>query len=1093
MLMLFYYEKGAVMKIFMLLLLMLAFTARSEHIRQANVLLHIAPTNNIALPLSPTEKNYLSNKHQLRLGLLTEPSPPWRTQNYRGEFEGVSIDYSAIIADRLGLSLEAYHFGSLSEAKRALARGEIDLLADIDVTNCSSRFLCSSMYTENRPIIAVKKNQHSPIPADLADMEVAIAVDYLALENVQHTYPKARIRLYSNTQAALSAVAYGNKQVFLGGSETVGYNDFDGLRTERYALLPENKIGYLLNDNRQLLVSLINRAIASLTRSEIASIQQFWQPELLLSGENSLTLVLSDNEKKWISAHPQVNALIYDNNYSSPLAFVDDSGEIHGLAADILRIVELHTGIKFSFQRMETVKEMMDAVSAGNADLLSALVSSKPREPSILFTRQYITSPFALLTHKETEKIQHLADLRGKKLALIRGTSVADMVQKNYPNINIYWVESDKALLDSVAKRKADAGIMTLIFARYQINRHYHEQLKVVNTAGMTPAFISFAVGKHAPELRDIIDKVMMTIPPGQMNLLASRWRPESLVVHQSFWQKYQTWILFGMGLSALLIFFSLIWLFHLRRQVILRTRIQRQLDDQLTLLRQMVDGTPFPVWLRDRHGALTYCNQRYLAETASDWLHVKGTTLLEYQGNLTREEAVGVHQLLQQVIEQGKARFEDRNYQLQHQNGDQDSCTVFQWLQPWLDSEGNTCGVMGGWMDISNRQALLLELREMRDKAEASNRAKSTFLSTMSHEIRTPLNAVIGMLDMAIRQMKMGQQDLQALELAHDSAQSLIGLIGDVLDISRIEGGYHEFHPERVNLRSLVEKLRLVFGGVASEKNLQVVLQLSGDSEQDVEADPLRIKQILTNLLSNAIKYSDRGCVLLRLEQNWNVDLNQVHCVIEVEDNGIGIPLEQQAALFQPFAQAENRRAGTGLGLYISRNLCQAMQGSLTLRSQPGEGTCARAEFYLPAAVSPPAPEDMATAVTAARTKLTVLVVDDNHANRLLLSRQLTWLGHECETVGSATEALAQWHSEKFDVIITDCNMPVMNGYQLAAAIRLAEQKKSCNPVWIIGFTASALHEVSLSCKQAGMNDCLFKPCSLNAIAEALQKSLIV
>ncbi|WP_312663930.1 ATP-binding protein [Pantoea sp. CTOTU49201] len=292
-----------------------------------------------------------------------------------------------------------------------------------------------------------------------------------------------------------------------------------------------------------------------------------------------------------------------------------------------------------------------------------------------------------------------------------------------------------------------------------------------------------------------------------------------------------------------------------------------------------------------------------------------------------------------------------------------------------------------------------------------------------------------------------------------------------------------------QMNLGTLINQLLVIFNGLAIDKNLFLNKSLPVETIADVIGDPLRIKQILSNLLGNAIKFTDHGGVTLELRQEMDVNAGLVRYVIDVIDSGVGIDETQQKALFQPFAQADNRRAGTGLGLYISRNLCESMGGSLTLSSVVHQGTRVRAEFALPIAQNRAEPQKVAETVVRKGEPLKVLVVDDNAANRMLLAKQLAWLGHHAHVAVGGLEGFAMWQKHKFDVIVTDCNMPQMNGYQFTQHIREHEACTGQSAVYILGFTANAMHEIIERCLAAGMNGCLFKPCSINSLAEALNR----
>lgn len=1071
---------------YLLFILMLGVFVPAQG-KTLNLLMRASTDGITPLSLSEQDAQFLHDKKQLVMGVFSTESPPYGMTNVRDEYEGLSADYAGLIARELGLTLRIEQYPSLQQTLDALERGEIDMVPSLSEQTVGDRLLFSQNYAREQPVLGIRENDNAPLPLDLAQTDVAVAKAYLPLHVLRKYYPHANFRVYDSYQDALSAVSFGHARVYLGNSYSLSQNFLNNLRVVRYSQLPQKKISFALAEHSTTLLRLIDLALSGLPEEEKGELARIWQPDRVGMNQSLNMPAFTEDERKWMARHPVVNMVIFSADKAAPMTIIDPSGNLRGLVSDLIAVVTLKTGLRFDFETVDSTHELVNRVNSADVDMFASLTPSTQREQQVLFTRPYLRSTFALATRSDSDDIHSLPDLRGKRLAIVANSSVEGIVHARYPEIEIVTAQNTHDMMSMVARHDADAGIGILVMVDYQIKTHFQSKLKMVSAIGSSPAWVSFGVGRAEPELRSILDKVLLSIPPVEMEALANRWRPSDLVVYDSFWQRYQAVLITSIVFAVLLLLIVAGWGLYQRQIIRRKAELRRQLNVQLAQLRALVTSMPFPVSLRDQEGRLTYCNARYLVETGVHYDEALGKTMREHPGLRTPEQATFYHDQVMNVIKTGVPIVEDRRYDVWDNPDSSIGVTVYQWIQPFNDSEGQVVGVIAGWMDISEREALFAELREAKERAEDASRAKSVFLSTMSHEIRTPMNAIIGMLDMALKKGRGGQQDLQALEVAYESAESLVGLIGDILDISRIEGGQLEYHPEPIHPGKLIDNVMKVFQGLAIDKNITLSKHLLEEEIDQVMADPLRIKQVLSNLLSNAIKFTDHGGVSLTLTQQKDVSAGRVYLVIEVQDSGIGINENQLATLFRPFSQADNRRSGTGLGLYISRTICEKMGGTLTLSSESGVGTCARATLLLPMAQNTGRAVETVREESEQLPAYNVLVVDDNAANRMLLAKQLSWLGQHVDLAADGHEALQMWRKGHYDVVITDCNMPGLNGYQMTEIIRESEDDLDRPAVWIMGFTANAMHEVIERCQAAGMNSCLFKPCSINGLAAAL------
>ncbi|USW02843.1 transporter substrate-binding domain-containing protein [Pseudomonas pergaminensis] len=1038
--------------------------------------------------LNKAQRQWLQNKRELVLGAASPDYPPFDLTSSGRDYEGLTADYAGLLAKAVGLPVKVLRYPTREAAIRALETGDIDLLGTSNGFEAANPNLTlSEPYAVDQPVLVTREGETRSLTDGMAGMRLALVYHYLPLAEVEKLYPEAIIRAYPSYQNALNAVAFDQADVFLGDTISTHYMINKGyLKNIHMANFGKHEaygFSFAMPQHQGMLLSIVDAVLSAVPTNERETITKRWSAgsDILLTDQK---LQLTQREERWLNEHPVVKVIV--NETFAPLTFFDADGNFRGITADLLELVRLRTGLRFEIQRGRDVNAMIQQVDDGKADIIGAIVPSAERETQLNFSRPYLENSYVMLTRKEPDAPSSLEQLAGKRLAITQGNPLESILRRDFPEIQLVKASDTFKASELLAQGHVEGAVNSLVVANYFLSSQvFQDKLQISTSIGTLPATFALATSRSANELSSILDKALLSIAPDELGVINSRWRGYT-AASDSYWRNYHQLIARIIIGTGLLLLVSLSWNAYMRRQIKHRQMAERALNDQFEFMRALVNETPHPIYVRDRKGMLQTCNDSYLQVFDVKREDVIGKNAIQMSTAL-ETDATQYHADYQRVMAEGNPLILDRTL---HIHGKK--LTIYHWILPYRDSTGEVQGIIGGWIDISERRQLFDEIRAAKERADEANRAKSTFLATMSHEIRTPMNAVIGMLELTLKRADQGHLDRPAIEVAYNSAKDLLELIGDILDIARIESGRLSLAPERVNLREVIESVVRVFDGLARQKTLSLSLEFKPDHDDtEVLIDPLRFKQVLSNLVSNAIKFTEMGQVKIKVEVVPTELAQQVEMKLVVEDTGIGISRDDQLRLFEPFAQADNSgqlaRSGAGLGLVICRSLCAMMGGQLSLSSVPMVGTQVHVSLKMTRLQPEQATHELKPEAPTTAPVLNVLVVDDHPANRLLMCQQLGYLGHQFTAAQNGVTGFQAWRQERFDLVIADCNMPIMNGYELSRSIREYEQREQLVPCVVLGFTANAQPEEKQRCAQAGMNDCLFKPISLTALERQL------
>ncbi|QTD31461.1 transporter substrate-binding domain-containing protein [Pseudomonas fluorescens] len=742
--------------------------------------------------LSDATRDWLEQHKTLRAAVWGQVAyPPFDMLYQPDTFEGLSADYLGVLQQSLNVRVIIQRYPDRQSAEAALLAGEVDVLA-LYITDApdNPNLRVSQPYLLDRAVILKRSNDTRNIPSDLDGERLAIAADDSVVQRVQAQYPSARLVRINSQQNAMAALVYGQVDVLWSDEASAEYLGkrayFNRTIVLTESRVPKLDISFAVSQNNAVLLEGIDEVLKAIPLAGRIRIASRWSLSTRYTQMRN-PLALTPVEQQWIEQHDRLRVAVVGT--FAPLTFFDEQGSLHGLSADVLQRIEQRTGLKTEIIRSQTLDEARSLLEHGKVDVIGALSISDVRSGTLLFTRPYLVSPFVVMTRQDAPTLLDINDLNGKRLAVPEDNPLTPWLREHYPHINLVRTDNAAQGIELLGEGEVDGSINAQISADYFVQHHFQNRLRINSNIGPQGAHIAAATRRDEPVIHSILDKALLDIPPEEMARLADRWRSHFTPATASSWSNYKDFVYKAVGAALFCILIFLLWNRYLRQQINQRRKAERALQDQLEFSRTLIDGSPVALYVRDQYGRLLQCNQAYLAFLKVEASQVLGKRLAD-SPVMTQEFNERYQALYERTVLDGNPTFTDLEVTVQGK-----TLQIYHWTLPFQNAAGQVIGIIGGWLDITERERLLQQLREAMEAADSANQSKSIFLASMSHEIRTPMNAIIGLIELLQYRTDTPEPIRETLGLAHDSAQSLLSLIGDILELSKNRIGLH--HPD--------------------------------------------------------------------------------------------------------------------------------------------------------------------------------------------------------------------------------------------------------------------------------------------------------
>ncbi len=661
------------------------------------------------LPLDDDDRRWLNAQKILRVGIAVADYEPIDITSDRNRYQGLSADYLSLISARLAMPVQVAGFAKREQAVAALLAGDIDLLTSANGYERAVKGLAFTRdYLPDHAVVVGRGNDVS-LSTMLTGKRVVLLDGYADAQLLDQVYPDSEIVLAPTLHSAMEALAQGDVDAFIGNEIIVrSYNvlrPYLGLQIKFESLLPATGFAFAVRQENVKLRSLFNRSLADLDDSVSREIQGRWTGGL---GVGEQRIRLSTAERRWIRRHSQVSVA---STQHPPYIYKDGKGIWVGLNIDVLNRISRMTGLTFVHQVMPSTEAALEALSDGSADMNTTLAESAERNKLLDFTYAFGGNNWVYVMRSDTSPDISLAQMSGKVLALPARHALLEFIQTRYPDVQLRLVPTYDDARQLVESGEAHATIQNEAGAWL----YPPGQLTVGRSVEGKWSPDRFSVVKTQPELLSILNKALDEFPVAEMRAIRMKWLG-GVIAQPSLWQRIPSWASWTLATALSLGLVSLGWSNRLKHQTRKRLRAEEQLADQLVFKRALLDGIPNPVYIRDLEGRLISCNRSFEESFGISYEQMKGRRVIDVD-LIPRHSAEQMHADYMAVLQTQEPVFAECTLALSAEQ-----IVARQWVMPFYRANGELQGLLGGWVDITERKRLEQELARARQQGTSNS-----------------------------------------------------------------------------------------------------------------------------------------------------------------------------------------------------------------------------------------------------------------------------------------------------------------------------------------------------------------------------------